>query len=82
MSSASVEPAKADPPANDALLAQMFRGALGRSGRGTSGINVSSCSFVVTLHGRVGSIDERDEVGKIASTVPGVGAVTNKLRVT
>jgi osmotically-inducible protein OsmY len=75
------EPAKTDSPANDALLAQMVRGALGRSGKGTSGINVSSCSFVVTLHGRVGSVEERDEVGKVASTVPGVEAVTNKLSV-
>jgi len=75
------EPAKADSPANDVLLAQLVRGALGRSGRGTSGINVSSCSFVVTLHGSVGSIEERGEVGKVASTVPGVEAVTNKLRV-
>ena len=76
------EPAKTDSPANDALLAQLVRGALGRSGRGTSGINVSSCSFVVTLHGSVGSIEEREEVGRVASTVPGVEAVTNKLRVT
>ena len=75
------EPAKADSPANDALLAQMVRGALGKSGRGTSGINVSSCSFVVTLHGSVGSVEERYEVGKVASTVSGVEAVTNKLRV-
>jgi osmotically-inducible protein OsmY len=82
MNSAPAEPEKADAPANDALLAQLVRGALGRSERGTSGINVSSCSFVVTLHGSVGSIEERDEAGKIASTVPGVEAVTNKLRVT
>jgi osmotically-inducible protein OsmY len=82
MNRAPVEPAEADPPANDALLAQLVRGALGRSGRGTSGINVSSCSFVVTLHGSVGSIEEREEVGRVASTVPGVEAVTNKLRVT
>jgi osmotically-inducible protein OsmY len=82
MNSAPVETTKAEPPANDALLAQLVRGALGRSGRGTSGINVSSCSFVVTLHGSVGSGEERDEIGRIASTVPGVEAVTNKLRVT
>jgi osmotically-inducible protein OsmY len=82
MNSVPVEPAKVDSPANDALLAQLVRGALGRSGRGTSGINVSSCSFVVTLHGSVGSVQERDEVGKVASTVTGVEAVTNKLRVT
>ena len=82
MNSAPVEPAETAPPANDALLAQLVRGALGRSGRGTSGINVSSCSFVVTLHGSVGSVEEREEVGRVASMVPGVEAVTNKLRVT
>ena len=67
-------------PANDAMLAQLVRGALGRSGRGTSGINVSSCSFVVTLHGSVGSVEEREEIGRVASTVPGVEDVVNKLR--
>lgn len=82
MSSAPTEFSKIDPPANDALLAQLVRGALGRSGRGTSGINVSSCSYVVTLHGTVSSVRERDEVGKLASAVPGVVGVTNKLRVT
>jgi osmotically-inducible protein OsmY len=82
MNSASVEPARVERPANDALLAQLVRGALGRSGRGTSRINVSSCSFVVTLHGRVGSVEEREQVGRVASEVPGVEAVTNKLRVT
>jgi osmotically-inducible protein OsmY len=82
MNSVPAEPAKADSPVNDALLAQLVRGALGRSGRGTSGINVSSCSFVVTLHGSVGSVEERDEVGRIASTAPGVEAVMNKLKVT
>jgi osmotically-inducible protein OsmY len=75
-------PAKADHPANDALLAQLVRGALGRSGRGTSGINVSSCSFVITLHGSVGSVEERQDIGKVARKVPGVEGVTNKLRVT
>jgi osmotically-inducible protein OsmY len=82
MDSTASESTNADPPANDALLAQLVRGALGRSGRGTSGINVSSCSFVVTLHGSVGSIGEREEVGKLASTVPGVENVVNKLSVT
>ena len=82
MDSTASESTNADPPANDALLAQLVRGALGRSGRGTSGINVSSCSFVVTLHGSVGSVEERDDVGKVASTVFGVKSVANKLRVT
>jgi osmotically-inducible protein OsmY len=82
MDSTPCESTRADPPANDALLAQLVRGALGRSGRGTSGLNVSSCSFVVTLHGSVGSIGEREEVGKLVSAVPGVENVVNKLRVT
>jgi osmotically-inducible protein OsmY len=81
MNSVSAEPEKADRPANDALLAQLVRGALGSSGRGTSGINVSSCSFVVTLHGSVGSVEEREEVGRVARKVPGVEAGMNKLRV-
>jgi osmotically-inducible protein OsmY len=81
MDSAPAETKKADAPANDALLAQMVRGALGRSGRTLSGINVSSCSFVVTLHGSVGSVEARDEVGKVASRVPGVEGVTNNLNV-
>jgi len=81
MDNAPPETVKADPPANDALLAQLVRGALGRDGWKTSGISVSSCSFVVTLHGSVSSAREREEVGKVASTVPWVRAVTNKLRV-
>jgi osmotically-inducible protein OsmY len=80
MGSAPGESARSDPLANDAMLAQLVRGALGRRGRGTSGINVSSCSFVVTLHGSVGSVEERDEVGRVASTVPGVEGVVDKLR--
>ena len=77
----ATEPRKARPPANDALLIQRVCGALGRTERGTSGINVSSCSFVVTLHGSVTSVVERFEIGEIAGAVPGVEAVTNKLRV-
>ena len=52
MDSARSEIPKANPPANDALLAQLVRGA------------------------------ERDEVEKVARTVPGVEGVMNKLRVT
>jgi osmotically-inducible protein OsmY len=70
-----------DPPANDALLVQLVRGALGKSGKGTSGINVSSCSFVVTLHGSVGSVGGGHEIEEIARSVPGVEAVSNKLLV-
>jgi osmotically-inducible protein OsmY len=69
-------------PANDALLVQLVRGALGRASRGWRRINVSSCSFVVTLHGVADSDEERDEIEATARAVPGVRAVTNGLRVT
>ncbi len=65
-------------PANDALLVQLVRGALGRSPR----INISSCSFVVTLHGAVRSAQERDGIEAAVRAVPGVRDVVNKLRVT
>ena len=62
-------------PANDALLIQLVRGALGRHPR----INVSSCSFVVTLHGAVSSAGERDGIEAAVWAVPGVRDVVNKL---
>jgi osmotically-inducible protein OsmY len=64
-------------PANDALLVRLVRGALGRRWRGPSGINVSSCSFVVTLHGTVGNAEERE----VVRAVPGVEDVMNRPRV-
>jgi len=80
MVSPSSVDSKADRPANDAHLAQLVRGALGRRWKGTSGINVSSCSFVATLHGTVDSPAERDEVEDVVRTVAGVEGVVNKLR--
>ena len=71
----------ASAPANDALLVQLVRSALGRCARGTSRINVSSCSFVVTLHGAVGSAEERDGIEAVVRAVPGVRDVLNKLGV-
>ena len=71
----------ASAPANDALLVQLVRSALGRCARGTSRINVSSCSFVVTLHGAVGSAEERDGIEAAVRAVPGVRDVLNKLGV-
>jgi osmotically-inducible protein OsmY len=65
-------------PANDALLVQLVRGALGRRPR----VNVSSCSFVVTLHGTVSGAEERDGIETAVRAVPGVRDVVNKLRVT
>lgn len=67
-------------PANDALLVQLVRGALGRRSGG-SRINVSSCSYVVTLHGAVGSVEEREEVEAAVRAVRGVRGVVNKLGV-
>ena len=70
-----------DRPANDALLIQLVRGALGRRLRGIPGINVSSCSFVVTLHGKVGSVEERESVETVVRTVRGIEGVVNRLKV-
>jgi osmotically-inducible protein OsmY len=69
-------------PANDALLVQLVRGALGRRSMGRPRINVSSCSFVVTLHGDVGSAEEKDGIEATVREVPGVKGVVNKLGVT
>jgi osmotically-inducible protein OsmY len=68
-------------PANDALLVQLVRSALGRRSRGTPRINVSSCSFVVTLHGAVSSAEERDGIEAAVRAVTGVRGVLNKLGV-
>jgi hypothetical protein len=65
-------------PANDSLLIQLVRGALGRRPR----INVSSCSFVVTLHGTVNNAEERNRTEAAVRMVPGVRDVVNKLVVT
>ena len=71
-------------PANDALLVQLVRGALGKQGRsfGSPRINVSSCKLVVTLHGIANSAEEKDEIEAAVRAVPGVRDVSNKLRVT
>jgi osmotically-inducible protein OsmY len=68
-------------PANDALLVQLVRGALGRRSRVTPRINVSSCSFVVTLHGVAGGAEGRDGIEAAVRAVPGVRDVVNKLGV-
>jgi osmotically-inducible protein OsmY len=69
-------------PANDALLVQLVRGALGRSSRGRRRINVSSCSYVVTLHGVADSDEERSEIEATVRGVSGVRDVANRLGVT
>jgi osmotically-inducible protein OsmY len=71
-------------PANDALLVQLVRGALGRNqrSRGEPRINVSSCSFVVTLHGIASSTERRSEIEAAVRAVPGVEGVVNALEVT
>ncbi len=68
-------------PANDAMIIQLVRGALGRRSRGTPRINVSSCSCVVTLHGTAASAEERDGIEAAVRAVPGVRGVVNKLGV-
>lgn len=63
--------------ANDAHLAQLVRSALGGKGRG---VNVSSCAFVVTLHGAVEDEEARREIEAVVRSVEGVEGVVNKLR--
>jgi osmotically-inducible protein OsmY len=55
---------------------------LGRDGclRGSPRINVSSCKFVVTLHGSVREVGEREGIEAAVRAVPGVRDVTNRLR--
>ena len=71
-------------PANDALLVQIVRGTLGYHPRlrGEPRINVSSCSFVVTLHGLASSAEERLDIEAAVRAVPGVQGVVNRLEVT
>jgi osmotically-inducible protein OsmY len=73
-------PGTGDSPANDALLAQLVRGALGKE-RVRPRVNVSSCSSVVTLHGTVESGEEKESIEAIVRAVRGVRDVTNKLKV-
>jgi osmotically-inducible protein OsmY len=70
-------------PANDALLVQIVRGKLGRDSRLRGGprINVSSCSFVVTLHGLASTAERRLEIEAAVRAVPGVQGVVNRLEV-
>jgi osmotically-inducible protein OsmY len=67
--------------ANDALLVQLVRGALGRGSRGRPRINVSSCSFVVTVHGVAHSDEQRSEIEATVRRVSGIRDVANRLRV-
>jgi osmotically-inducible protein OsmY len=71
-------------PANDAQLVQLVRGVLGRYPRSRSWpqINVSSCSFVVTLHGLARGAERRREIEVAVRAVPGVEDVVNRLEVT
>ena len=48
--------------------------------RGSPRINVSSCNFVVTLHGSVGDVGARERFEAAVRAVPGVRDVKNRLR--
>ena len=67
-------------PANDALLVQPLRGALGKDSRGWRRINGSSCPFVVTLHGVADSNEERYESRQPPGRRRGSGNVANRLK--
>jgi osmotically-inducible protein OsmY len=67
---------------NDALLVQLVRGALGKDAktRGLPRPNVSSCGFVVTLHGSVRVPEERYAIEEVTHRLPGVRSVVNKIK--
>jgi osmotically-inducible protein OsmY len=68
--------------ANDAHLIQNVRSALGRNTLfKESGINVSSCGSVVTLHGIVRREADSRCIEHLVRRVPGVQGVENRLRV-
>lgn len=69
--------------ANDALLVQLVRGTLGQipETRALSRPNVSSCKFVVTLHGYARGPEERRTIEEAVRGVPGVRGVVNKMGV-
>ena len=69
--------------ANDALLIQLVRGSLGRRvvTRDLPRPNVSSCKFIVTLHGSVRRLEERRAIEEAVRLVPGVRDVVNKIGV-
>lgn len=76
-------------PFNDAHLVQLVRVRLGRANLSSiEKVNVSSCKFVVTLHGIVPSYEVRNcvgdavgEVSGVRGVISGVRGVINKLRV-
>jgi osmotically-inducible protein OsmY len=67
--------------ANDALLVQLVRGSLGQAAktRDLPRPNVSSCSFVVTLHGCARGPEERRVIEEAVGQVSGVRGVVNKM---
>jgi osmotically-inducible protein OsmY len=67
--------------ANDALLIQLVRGSLGRDAK-THYLprpNVSSCKFVVTLHGHAREPEECYALEEVVRRVPGVRGVVNRM---
>ncbi len=69
--------------ANDTLLILLVLGSLGRGvkTRRLSRPNVSSCKFVVTLHGCARRPEERCAIEEVVRRVPGVRGVVNKMQV-
>ena len=69
-------------PANDAQLIQAVRTFFGRDQRFRDGprVNVSSCSFGVSLHGLVADEERKAAFGEAVRAVPGVEDVKNELR--
>jgi osmotically-inducible protein OsmY len=68
---------------NDAHLVQLVRGSLARdtTTRGLSRPNVSSCKFIVILHGCTRTPEERRAVEEVVCWMPGVRGVVSKILV-
>lgn len=56
---------------------------MGREARNVdlSRVNVSSCGFIVTLHGATAHAEDRRAVERMVGKVPGVLGVESKLKV-
>jgi osmotically-inducible protein OsmY len=69
-------------PANDAQLIKAIRTVLERNERLRDGprVNVSSCSFVVSLHGVVLDEERKTAFEEAVRVVPGVEGVKNEWR--
>lgn len=69
--------------ANNCLLVQLVRSFLGRDAKtfGFERSNASPCSIVITLHSRVGDMEEPRTIEETVCRVRSVRDVVNKMRI-